>query len=134
MKSQGSEVIGLIGPLGAGKTVFVKGLAQGLGIADNTVSSPTFPIMNLYPGRLPLCHIDLYRLDQPLETVGLEEYLNWNGVTAIEWADKMQINEINMVIELHPIEENQRTVTIRVNPDLLNLAQFSFWNPACHPL
>ena len=87
MSAVGGEVIGLIGSLGSGKTVFVQGMAEGLGV-NGHIASPTFVIMNLYRGRLAFSHIDLYRLDAPLETIGLDEYINWDGVTAIEWADK----------------------------------------------
>ncbi|MEK7702468.1 MAG: tRNA (adenosine(37)-N6)-threonylcarbamoyltransferase complex ATPase subunit type 1 TsaE [Nitrospirota bacterium] len=121
MICRGGEVIGLIGPLGAGKTVLVQGIAEGLGIAEYAVSSPTFSIMNLYPaGHTPLCHIDLYRLDQPLETIGLEEYLNWEGVTAIEWADKAVIDEMNVVIELSDAGGNERLVILSADSALFN--------------
>src|SRR6266851_10264489 len=80
-------VIGLCGELGAGKTQLVKGLARGLGIMAR-VHSPTFALVNVYPGgRLQLFHLDLYRLDTPeqVRAAGLEEYLNVEGVTVIEW-------------------------------------------------
>lgn len=85
----GGEVIGLSGPLGVGKTQFVKGLAEGLEVADRYVSSPTFILVHPYEGRLPLYHIDLYRLEKggDIEGIGLEEYLDGNGVAAIEWID-----------------------------------------------
>jgi tRNA threonylcarbamoyladenosine biosynthesis protein TsaE len=80
-------VIGLAGDLGAGKTCFVKGLATGLGIDENDVYSPTFTLIaEHYKGRLPLYHIDLYRLeDGEIEGLGLEEYLFGQGITVIEW-------------------------------------------------
>jgi tRNA threonylcarbamoyladenosine biosynthesis protein TsaE len=86
----GGEVIGLSGPLGAGKTVFVKGLAKGLGVTDPYVSSPTFILVHPHEGRLPLYHIDLYRLENgsDAEGIGLTEYLEGTGVTAIEWIEK----------------------------------------------
>jgi tRNA threonylcarbamoyladenosine biosynthesis protein TsaE len=85
-------VIGLCGELGAGKTQFVKGLARGLGITAR-VHSPTFSLVNVYPGgRLKLFHWDLYRLDdlEQILAAGLDEYLRPDGVTVIEWADKVQ--------------------------------------------
>ena len=86
----GGEVIGLSGPLGVGKTVFVKGLAKGLGVTDSYVSSPTFILVHPHEGRLPLYHIDLYRLEngREVEAIGLEEYLEGPGVAAIEWIEK----------------------------------------------
>lgn len=84
------DVLALCGDLGAGKTHFVKGLAAGLGAPD-VVTSPTFTLIHEYPGGLlPLYHVDFYRLDEPGEAlkIGIDEYLNGDGVTAIEWADK----------------------------------------------
>jgi tRNA threonylcarbamoyladenosine biosynthesis protein TsaE len=88
--AQPGLVIGLSGDLGAGKTQLVKGLARGLGIAAR-VLSPTFALVNEYPGgRLPLFHLDLYRLDtrEQIRGAGLEEYLGPVGVTVIEWAER----------------------------------------------
>ena len=85
------SVVLLYGDLGAGKTALVKGLAEGLGASRDDVSSPTFTIMQEYRGgRLPLFHVDLYRLDDPreIEDLGLDE-LAVEGVLAIEWADKL---------------------------------------------
>ncbi|MDE2058428.1 MAG: tRNA (adenosine(37)-N6)-threonylcarbamoyltransferase complex ATPase subunit type 1 TsaE [candidate division NC10 bacterium] len=84
------DVIALIGELGTGKTLFVGGLADGLGVDPAAyVSSPTFTIMHRYCGRLPLYHIDLYRIETPEAFVGLglDEYLQGDGVAAIEWAN-----------------------------------------------
>jgi tRNA threonylcarbamoyladenosine biosynthesis protein TsaE len=83
-------VIGLAGDLGSGKTQLVKGLARGLGIVEQ-VRSPTFALVNIYTaGRLPLFHLDLYRLETPEQIIaaGLEEYLQPAGVTVIEWAER----------------------------------------------
>lgn len=84
-------VILLAGDLGAGKTAFVKGLAAGLGISPDEVTSPTFTLVHEYHGgRLPLVHIDLYRLDRTdLTDVGMDEDVAAAGVTAIEWAERL---------------------------------------------
>jgi tRNA threonylcarbamoyladenosine biosynthesis protein TsaE len=84
------DVVALIGELGTGKTLFVGGLAGGLGVDPATyVSSPTFTIMHRYRGRLSLYHVDLYRIETPeaFLNLGLDEYLQRDGVAAIEWAE-----------------------------------------------
>lgn len=83
-------MIALIGPLGAGKTLFVQGLAEGLEVKDSSVCSPTYLLVHLHEGRIPLCHVDLYRLNASAEvgSFGLEEMFDSQGVCAVEWADK----------------------------------------------
>lgn len=85
------DVVCLTGELGAGKTCFVKGLARGLGIKETGVTSPTFIIIREYKGRLPLYHIDLYRIGvvEDLRDIGMEEVIYGCGVTAIEWAERI---------------------------------------------
>lgn len=82
-------VLLLTGDLGAGKTTFTQGLAQGLGI-ERTISSPTFTIMKNYQGRLELNHIDAYRLENLHQDLGFEERIGTQGVTVIEWPDFIQ--------------------------------------------
>jgi len=86
----GGETLALSGELGAGKTALVRGIAAGLGTPPNQVTSPTFVLIHEYEGRLPLIHVDLYRLRGVAEAegIGLQEYFHGNIVTAIEWADK----------------------------------------------
>ena len=83
-------VIACVGELGAGKTCFLQGLAHGLGVTA-PVTSPTFVLINHYRGRLPVYHLDAYRTDSLAEVVdlGIEEMLHGDGVTVIEWADKI---------------------------------------------
>lgn len=87
---QGGESLALYGPLGSGKTALVRGIAAGLGAAPSTVTSPTFVLLHEYRGRLPLAHVDLYRLSsrKEVESIGLDDYLSGSTVVVIEWADK----------------------------------------------
>lgn len=82
------DLVLLYGDLGAGKTTLVKGIALGLGVADQ-VASPTFALIHLHRGRIALCHVDLYRLDSAdqLEPLGLEECLEGDAVTVVEWPE-----------------------------------------------
>ena len=83
-------VVGCIGELGAGKTCFLQGLAAGLGVTSE-VTSPTFVLVNCYRGRLPVYHLDAYRTESLSEVLdlGVEEMFHGDGVTMIEWADKL---------------------------------------------
>jgi tRNA threonylcarbamoyladenosine biosynthesis protein TsaE len=86
------DIVCLYGGLGAGKTVLSKGIAWGLGIKKEEVISPTFVIIRQYPGRITLNHFDLYRLDglMDIAVLGYEEYLYGEGVSVIEWADRLE--------------------------------------------
>ncbi len=88
---RGGERIGLAGELGAGKTCFVRGLAEGLGVPPSQVRSPSFPILLPYEGgRLPLFHIDLFRMPAgDIDSLALREYIYGSGVAAIEWYDRL---------------------------------------------
>ena len=88
---EGGELIGLIGDLGAGKTVFIKGLARGLSLREEDILSPTFTMIQEHHGRFPLYHIDLYRLEEAtLDDLGLREYLFSEGVAAVEWFERLR--------------------------------------------
>ena len=107
-------VICLDGELGSGKTIFVKGFAHALGIED-TITSPTFNIIKEYPnGELPLYHMDVYRLDETKDNIGITDYFNKGGITIIEWADIIQdeLPEERLEIKFKIIDENTRILVI----------------------
>ena len=105
--------IALFGELGAGKTVFVKGLAKGLGI-DDVIKSPTFVLMRSYFGRMSLHHIDLYRIKKEEEFLPFEETLMNDGITAIEWADRAEDflpdNRVDVYFKILSSEEREITI------------------------
>ena len=87
------DVIALCGDLGSGKTTFTKGIGKGLGVKDaRHINSPTFVLIKEYNGRIPMYHLDLYRLDslQDIEDIAVKEYIYGDGVTVIEWAEKIK--------------------------------------------
>jgi tRNA threonylcarbamoyladenosine biosynthesis protein TsaE len=87
---EGGELLGLIGELGAGKTCFVKGLARGLQLNEEEILSPTFTMIQEHRGRLPLYHIDLYRLEAVgIDDLGMREYLFSDAVAAVEWFERL---------------------------------------------
>ena len=111
------SVIALYGELGSGKTCFVQGLASALGITQ-PVTSPTFTIINEFRGARPLYHIDLYRLSGPDEilALGFDDYLEADGVTAIEWAERAGdlLPPVTVHVELAALAQpNERSILIR---------------------
>lgn len=88
---QKGDIVCLFGDLGTGKTTLAKGIAQGLKINSAFVNSPTFTLLNAYEGRLPLFHFDFYRIEneQDIFSIGYEEFLYDNGVSVIEWAERL---------------------------------------------
>lgn len=114
---RGGEIVALSGELGAGKTQFVKGIGKGLGI-KREIFSPTFVVTQLYStGRLPLIHMDLYRLDsfESLEDMGWYDFLDMNGVIVIEWAEKIREflpAEDTIFMELAVAEDDKREIKI----------------------
>ena len=107
-------LITMLGDLGAGKTTMTKGIAKGLGI-NGVVNSPTFTIMKIYEGRLKLYHLDVYRIENPLDDFELEEYFEDDGVCVIEWAN--QINELlphdRLDIEILDLGNDKRKVIFK---------------------
>lgn len=105
-------VICLYGELGSGKTVFTKGFASAMEI-DETITSPTFNIIKEYTtGELPLYHMDVYRLNEDDDTIGIKDYFNKGGVTIIEWADviKNKLPEKRLDIKFKVIDEDTRVL------------------------
>lgn len=110
-------IVTLTGDLGSGKTCLVQGLARGLDISDEyIVTSPSYTLINEYPGRLPLYHVDLYRIDNPVDfdDIGLYDIVAGSGVTAIEWADRMQPDDLveYLSIAFEILDDSQRKITL----------------------
>jgi len=112
------DVIALYGDLGAGKTVFVRGIAAGLGLSSR-VSSPTFTIVNEYLGDIPLFHFDMYRLSgsDELFEIGWEDYLERGGVCAVEWSENVRdaFPPEHIIITIDKTGDNSRTITVTRN-------------------
>ena len=111
------DVVALVGELGAGKTQLIKGLASGAGIRNPTyISSPSFTLINEYPGKITFYHIDLFRLskENEAEELGLEDYIQGKGITAIEWADKIPslLPEELLLIRIGYTGKNTRSLEI----------------------
>ncbi len=122
--AQPGDLIGLRGDLGAGKTVLVRGLAEGLGVAASKVRSPTFTLINEYSGgRLPLYHLDLYRM-QPTEVdrMALRDYLYGDGVCVVEWIERLGEPAVCLDIEVTIVgAEERRLVVSATTPRYLAL-------------
>jgi tRNA threonylcarbamoyladenosine biosynthesis protein TsaE len=111
----GGEIIALVGPLGAGKTCLARGLARGLGVPEGSTASPTFALIHEYRGRVPVVHVDLYRLDPDASKhFGLEEYLESAAVTVIEWADRIPtlLPRDHLRMELEHAGGDRRLITM----------------------
>ena len=107
-------VICLDGELGSGKTVFVKGFAHALGIEEN-ITSPTFNLIKEYPNaELPLYHMDVYRIEDDGDSVGITDYYNKGGITIIEWSDiiKDKLPEERLDIKFKFVDENTRILVL----------------------
>lgn len=109
---QPGDLVILDGDLGAGKTIFTKGIGLGLGITEDLITSPTYTLINEYRGRYPLYHFDVYRLNEPaeLEDLGYEDYFYSNGISIIEWGNliKSYLPTDYLEIIFHKAAENER--------------------------
>jgi len=116
------DVVTLTGDLGAGKTTLVSGIAKSLKIKD-TIQSPTFNILKCYfDSAIPLYHIDAYRLEEVNKDIGLEEYIEGNGIAVIEWPIfiKELLNIPHLEIEIKNIGSNSRKITLKSNDQHYN--------------
>ncbi len=108
------DVVLLAGPFGAGKTSLTQGIARGLGVDSAYVTSPTFTLINEYGGRLPLYHVDLYRLTSEAQAadLGLIEYLEGDGVTVVEWPERAPdlVPADHLTVHLSEIAETKRAL------------------------
>lgn len=116
-KLKRGSVVALVGELGSGKTVFTKGIAKGLGVKNaRYVNSPTFVIIKEYKGKMPLYHFDLYRLEHysSFDEMNYDEYFYGDGVTVIEWADKIRrlLPKKYMEVRFSVAGENERKIEI----------------------
>jgi tRNA threonylcarbamoyladenosine biosynthesis protein TsaE len=113
---KGTEVVLMTGELGAGKTVFAKGIAAGAGV-ENTdrVSSPSFTLVNIYEGKHRVFHIDLYRLEREAEILdlGWEDFLG-EGIVLVEWAEKLNLPVNGIRVRIEVIGDDERRITIGV--------------------
>jgi tRNA threonylcarbamoyladenosine biosynthesis protein TsaE len=123
--AQKADVFLLTGELGTGKTCLVQGIARGLHVKEYAFS-PSFVILRQYHGRLPLYHIDFYRLDQieEIADLGLEEYFYGDGVCAVEWADKglHVVPQDNLLISIHyvPVSQTGRSICLKPQGERYN--------------
>ena len=107
---QGGEIIGLQGELGTGKTTFVRGFCAGIEVSQKAwVRSPTFTLINEYQGRLPVYHIDLYRIAraEEIDALNLREYLYSDGVSLIEWSERLPADELEEYLEVSLAHRNK---------------------------
>jgi tRNA threonylcarbamoyladenosine biosynthesis protein TsaE len=119
---QSGDLVALCGELGAGKTCLTQGIARGLGVPEEyLVTSPTFTIINEYPGRLTLYHLDLYRLSGPrdLDEIGYEDCFTDSGVVVMEWAEKIKeiLPERAILIAITYIDEKKRKMVFSPNSE-----------------
>ena len=129
------DVLALSGDLGGGKTTMTRGIARGMDVPDRfVIQSPTFTLINEYPGRTTLFHLDLYRIEVVHDSVelGLDEYLDPEGVSVIEWAEKLgaELPSNALIVELEYLGEHERRIVIQARTEracrLLNVLVESY--------
>jgi len=108
-------VLALTGDLGSGKTTLTQGIAQGLGVpGEYTITSPSYTLVNQYPGRLPLFHVDLYRIEtiEALDDIGLYDILAEDGIIVVEWADKLDAGILTeyILVDMKFVDEYAREI------------------------
>ena len=111
---KGKEIVLMTGELGAGKTVFAKGVAAGAGVTNtDRVSSPSFTLVNIYEGKHRVFHIDLYRLEREAEILdlGWEDFLG-EGIVLVEWAEKLSLSVDGIRVRIEVLGEDERRITI----------------------
>ena len=118
---QSGDVLILTGPLGAGKTVFVRALALAMGNTKNSVASPTYSLVHEYKGDLPLYHFDMYRLQTlyELSEIGWDDYLDRKGVVVVEWGEKLGVRlpSVYYQITFSRVNETDRIIEFRLIRD-----------------
>jgi len=111
---KGKEIVLMTGELGAGKTVFAKGIAAGAGVMNtDRVSSPSFTLVNIYEGKHRVYHIDLYRLEREAEILdlGWEDFLG-EGIVLVEWAEKLGLSVDGIRVRIEVVGDDERRITI----------------------
>ena len=119
------DCVALFGTLGSGKTLLTQGIARGMNVPENVyVTSPTFTLINEYPGRVPIYHVDLYRISDEDELIelGLDDLLGGDGMVSVEWAEKLlarYLRSCNIWVELVIEDTNNRRITVTTTKEAI---------------